>query len=150
MDRRPAHGAGGPQGARHRQWPRRALLPEAGLDAITAQWFEDVRAAPPGPKREIEDWGALFTAVGPDPQGTRSFLLDLPAPLSGPALDHVVAEISRRRGMFGQALSAEDIAVPDRLLDPDDPAGLRHRPDVFLLMARTVHPGRKDRPMPTC
>ncbi|MFB7530217.1 class I SAM-dependent methyltransferase [Streptomyces sp. NPDC056178] len=123
---------------------------EARLDAINAEWFEDMRAALPGSKRETEDWSALFTAVGLDPQGTRSFLLDLPAPLSGPALDQVVAEFSRRRETFGEVLSTEDIAVLDRLLDPEDPAGLRHRPDVFLLMARTVHLGRKDRPMPTC
>lgn len=55
---------------------------EARLDAITADWFEDMRASLPGTKRETEDWSALFTAVGLDPQGTRSFLLDLPAPLS--------------------------------------------------------------------
>ncbi|MFF2407561.1 class I SAM-dependent methyltransferase [Streptomyces sp. NPDC058092] len=116
---------------------------EARLDAITADWFEDMRASLPGTKRETEDWSALFTAVGLDPQGTRSFLLDLPAPLAEPARDHVIAEFTRRREMFEEVLSAEDVAVLDRLLDPEDPAGLRHRPDVFLLMARTVHLGRR-------
>ncbi|MFE7358435.1 class I SAM-dependent methyltransferase [Streptomyces sp. NPDC057543] len=116
---------------------------EARLDAITADWFEDMRASLPGTKRETEDWSALFTAVGLDPQGTRSFLLDLPAPLSEPARDHVIAEFTRRREMFEEVLPAEDVAVLDRLLDPEDPAGLRQRPDVFLLMARTLHLGRR-------
>ncbi|MCX4790559.1 MULTISPECIES: class I SAM-dependent methyltransferase [unclassified Streptomyces] len=116
---------------------------EARLDAITADWFEDMRTSLPGTKRETEDWSALFTAVGLDPQGTRSFLLDLPAPLSEPARDHVIAEFARRREMFEEVLPAEDVAVLDRLLDPEDPAGLRQRPDVFLLMARTVHLGRR-------
>ncbi|WP_327371280.1 class I SAM-dependent methyltransferase [Streptomyces sp. NBC_01217] len=116
---------------------------EARLDAITAEWFEDMRAALPDAKREIEDWSALFAAVGLHPQGTRSFLLDLPAPLSEPARDHVIAEFARRREMLTEALTPEDIAVLDRLLDPEDPAGLRRRPDVFLLMVRTVHLARR-------
>lgn len=115
---------------------------EARLEAINADRFEDMRAALPGTKRETEDWSALFTAVGLEPQGTRGFLLDLPAPLSDRARDHVVAEFTRRREMFAEDLTAEDIAVLDRLLDPEDPAGLRRRPDVFLLSVRTVHLGR--------
>ncbi|MFF3124978.1 class I SAM-dependent methyltransferase [Streptomyces sp. NPDC057908] len=116
---------------------------EARLDVITADWFEDMRASLPGTKRETEDWSALFTAVGLDPQGTRSFLLDLPAPLSAPARDHVIAEFARRREMFEESLAADDIAVLDRLLDPEDRAGLRRRPDVFLLTVRTVHLARR-------
>ncbi|MFE5093035.1 class I SAM-dependent methyltransferase [Streptomyces sp. NPDC056638] len=116
---------------------------EARLDAITADWFEDMRASLPGTKRETEDWSALLSAVGLDPQGTRSFLLDLPAPLSEPARDQVIDEFARRREMFEEFLTADDIAVLDRLLDPEDPAGLRRRPDVFLLTVRTVHLARR-------
>ncbi|MET9658125.1 class I SAM-dependent methyltransferase [Streptomyces sp. NPDC006510] len=117
---------------------------EARLEAVNADRFEDMRAALPGAKRETEDWNALFTAVGLEPQGTRGFLLDLPAPLPDGARDHVVAEFTRRREMLADGLAAEDIAVLDRLLDPEDPAGLRRRPDVFLLSVRTVHLGRRD------
>ncbi|MFF1832731.1 class I SAM-dependent methyltransferase [Streptomyces sp. NPDC058231] len=116
---------------------------EARLDALTAERFEEMRAALPGATRETEDWSALFAAVGLAPQGTRSFLLDLPAPLSGPALGHVVAEFTRRREALADQLAADDVAALDRLLDPEDPAGLHHRPDVFLLTARTVHLGRR-------
>ncbi|MET8437833.1 class I SAM-dependent methyltransferase [Streptomyces sp900116325] len=116
---------------------------EARLDAVTADWFEEMRASLPDARRETEDWSALFTAVGLAPQGTRTFLLDLPAPLSDQARDHVVAEFAQRRDMLADALTADDLAVIDRLLDPDDPAGLHHRPDVFLLTARTVHLARR-------
>ncbi|MFE7426143.1 MULTISPECIES: class I SAM-dependent methyltransferase [unclassified Streptomyces] len=119
---------------------------EARIEAATANWFESMRASLPGSRRETEDWSALLDAAGLRPHGTRSFLLDLPAPLPEPARDHVVAEFTRRREMLEGVLEAEDIAVLDRLIDPEDPAGLRRRPDVFLLMARTVHLGRRGGP----
>ncbi|MFD0025626.1 class I SAM-dependent methyltransferase [Streptomyces sp. NPDC058382] len=116
---------------------------EGRLDVIQAEGFERMRAELPGSKRETEDWAALFTAVGLAPQGTRSFLLDLPAPLTDVARDHVVAEFDRFRAGLGERLDADDRATLDRLLDPGDPAGLHRRNDTFLLMARTFHLGRK-------
>ncbi|QSS94143.1 class I SAM-dependent methyltransferase [Streptomyces sp. M54] len=116
---------------------------EARMGAASATRFEHMRSELPGAKREIEDWGALFGAVGLTPQGTRSFLLDLPAPLSRPAREHVIASIAREREVLGDLLNAEDSAVLERLLDPEDPEGLHHRPDVHLLSARTVHLGRR-------
>ncbi|WP_406457015.1 class I SAM-dependent methyltransferase [Streptomyces sp. NBC_00876] len=116
---------------------------EARMEAVQAELFEEMRADLPDARRENEDWAALFTAVGLAPQGTRSFLLDLPAPLTDVARDHVIAEFTRRRDGLGDRLDAEDTAVLDRLLDPEDPAGLHRRPDTYLLMARTVHLGRR-------
>lgn len=116
---------------------------EDRLDAVQSDAFERMRAELPDTKRETEDWAALFTAVGLDPQGTRSFLLDLPAPLTDVARAHVIAEFDRWREMLSDEVDADDLAVLDRLLDPEDPAGLHHRPDVHLLMARTLHLGRR-------
>ncbi|MEU4262283.1 class I SAM-dependent methyltransferase [Streptomyces argenteolus] len=116
---------------------------EARLDVVSADRFEDMRAALPETTRETEDWSALFAAVGLEPQGTRSFLLDLPAPLPAAALDRAVTDFARRREAFADRLTAEDTATLDRLLDPADPAGLRLRPDVFTLSARTVHLARR-------
>ncbi|MCM2410532.1 class I SAM-dependent methyltransferase [Streptomyces sp. RKAG290] len=116
---------------------------EDRLDAVQSAAFEQMRADLPDAKRETEDWAALFTAVGLTPQGTRSFLLDLPAPLTDVARAHVIAEFGRWREMLSGEVTADDLAALDRLLDPQDPAGLHHRPDVHLLMARTVHLGRR-------
>ncbi|MFJ2022546.1 class I SAM-dependent methyltransferase [Streptomyces sp. NPDC087897] len=130
-----------------RRLPRDIGIGEPGLEArmgaAAAARFERMRSELPGAQRETEDWRALFSAVGLAPQGTRSFLLDLPAPLSGPAREHVVASIAREREVLGDLLTSEDSAVLERLLDPEDPEGLHHRPDVHLLSARTVHLGRR-------
>ncbi|MEU1128053.1 class I SAM-dependent methyltransferase [Streptomyces sp. NPDC005899] len=115
---------------------------ETRLEAVREDWFEDMRASLPGTRRETEDWRGLFAAVGLEPLGARSFLLDLPAPLEGVALDRAVDDFARKREAFADRLTAEDTETLDRLLDPADPAGLRRRPDVFTLSARTVHLGR--------
>ncbi|MFD9498111.1 class I SAM-dependent methyltransferase [Streptomyces sp. NPDC060035] len=117
---------------------------EARLEAISADRFEEMRAGLPDATREIEDWSALFAAVGLEPQGTRSFLLDLPAPISGIARDRAVVEFARKREAFADRLTAEDASALDRLLDPGDPVGLRLRSDLFLLSARTVHLARRE------
>ncbi|PZT77713.1 MULTISPECIES: class I SAM-dependent methyltransferase [unclassified Streptomyces] len=117
---------------------------EARMEAAEAELFQTMRAELPDARREVEDWAALFGAAGLTPQGTRSFLLDLPAPLPDPAREQVVADFTRRRDGLRDHLDAEDNAVLDRLLDPEDPAGLHRRPDVFLLLARTLHLGRRD------
>ncbi|MDQ0792887.1 class I SAM-dependent methyltransferase [Streptomyces sp. B1I3] len=118
---------------------------ETRLEAIREDWFEDMRASLPDTRRETEDWRGLFAAVGLEPQGARSFLLDLPAPLGGVALDRAVADFTRRREVLTDLLTDEDVATLDRLLDPADPAGLRRRQDVFTLSVRTVHVARRAR-----
>lgn len=134
-------------GLQPRQLPRDLGFGRPGLEvrmeAAHAEAFEEMRAELPDATRENEDWAALFTAVGLAPQGTRSFLLDLPAPLGDVAREHVIADLSRLRTGLGDRLDAEDTAALDRLLDPEDPAGLHQRRDTYLLMARTVHLGRR-------
>ncbi|GGZ16201.1 class I SAM-dependent methyltransferase [Streptomyces nitrosporeus] len=116
---------------------------ETRLEAVREGWFDEMRDALPGAVRETEDWSGLFRAVGLEAQGTRSFLLDLPAPLPEAALDRVVADFTRKREVFAERLDAQDIAALDRLTDPADPAGIRRRGDVFMLSVRTVHLGRR-------
>lgn len=111
---------------------------ESRLDAAHEEWFNAMRDSLPGAEREVEDWPTLLTAAGLTPAGTRSFLLDLPAPVASEVRDHVVSTLERVRNA-AEYLDADDVATLDRLLGPDDPAGVRHRPDVFLLDAQTVH-----------
>ncbi|WP_409468403.1 class I SAM-dependent methyltransferase [Streptomyces sp. HC307] len=112
---------------------------QARLDVLEEEWFAEMRSSLPGAVAETEDWPALMTAAGLKPTGTRSFLLDLPAPATGRARAYIAASLSRLRDAFGDQLDATDRATLDRLLDPDDKASVHHRPDVFILAAHTVH-----------
>ncbi|MDC0766510.1 class I SAM-dependent methyltransferase [Streptomyces sp. HD] len=112
---------------------------QARLDALEAEWFAAMRADLPGSVAETEDWPALLSAVGLRPSGTRSFLLDLPAPTTDRARAYIAAQLSRTREGLGDRLDAEDRATLDRLLDPDDKASVHHRPDVFVLAVQTVY-----------
>lgn len=112
---------------------------QARLDALQEEWFARMRAGLPGSVAEAEDWSALLTSAGLRHTGTRSFLLDLPAPASERALGYAADLFTRMRDIAAEDLDPEDLATLDRLLDPADPASLHRRPDVFVLSAYTVH-----------
>ncbi|MER6912023.1 class I SAM-dependent methyltransferase [Streptomyces sp. NPDC000594] len=116
---------------------------EARLDAAHADWFQSMRAALPGATDAVEDWRALLAAAGLTPGGSRSFLLDVPAPAPEPVRDHLARGFARARQALAGVLAEDDLAVLDRLLDPADPLGLALRPDLHLLTARTVHIARR-------
>jgi SAM-dependent methyltransferase len=112
---------------------------QARMDALEEEWFAEMRASLPGAVTETEDWPALMSAAGLRPTGSRTFLLDLPAPAGDRARAYVAATLSRFREAFAEHLDAEDRGTLDRLVDPDDKASVHHRPDVFVLAAHTVH-----------
>ncbi|MFF0450808.1 class I SAM-dependent methyltransferase [Streptomyces sp. NPDC004609] len=116
---------------------------EARLDAATADRFATMRSELPGARDEVEDWRALLTSAGLAPGGTRSFLLDIPAPLPVAAREQLMATFAHRRTAMDGVLDSGDLAVLDRLIDPEDPEGLMHRADTYLLTARTVHTARR-------
>ncbi|MFF5883264.1 class I SAM-dependent methyltransferase [Streptomyces sp. NPDC012589] len=112
---------------------------QARIDAVEEDWFTRMRADLPGSVAQTEDWPALLVAAGLHHTRTRTFLLDLPAPTTDRARAYVAAVLTRTRESLAEDLDAEDRATLDRLLDPDDPASVHHRPDVFVLAAHTVH-----------
>ncbi|MBH5337757.1 class I SAM-dependent methyltransferase [Streptomyces pactum] len=114
---------------------------EARLDAVAEDWFRRMRAGLPGSRETVEDWPALLTAAGLEQVRSRTFLLDVPAPLDDSVRRFVHADLTRTREVLADELDAEDRATLDRLIDPDDAAGVLRRPDVFLLSAQTVHTG---------
>ncbi|WP_028927520.1 class I SAM-dependent methyltransferase [Pseudonocardia acaciae] len=117
----------------------------ARLEAATTERFNRMRDELPGSVRVVEDWPAMLTAAGLTDARSRSFLVDLPAPLAdGPRL-WVRRSLERRRGMAAETLDADDLATLDRLLDPSDPAGVDRRPDLFVLAVKTVHSARRPR-----
>ncbi|WP_393097078.1 class I SAM-dependent methyltransferase [Streptomyces sp. LN325] len=112
---------------------------QSRIDVVHDEFFDRMRAGLPGAVAETEDWPALLTAAGLRHTATRTFLVDLPAPLSDEARAFVVTALTRLRDSLGEGLDPDDLAILDRLLDPEDKAGVNHRPDVFLLTAHTVH-----------
>ncbi|MEU7382757.1 methyltransferase [Streptomyces sp. NPDC042207] len=112
---------------------------QARIDVVQEDWFSRMRAELPGSVAETEDWPALLASAGLEPTGTRSFLLDLPAPVSDRARAYVAAELNRLGEALEGGIAAEDRATLDRLLDPDDEASVHRRSDLFVLKAYTVY-----------
>ncbi|MFE0674706.1 class I SAM-dependent methyltransferase [Streptomyces sp. NPDC058867] len=112
---------------------------QARIDAVQEDWFSKMRTDLPDGVAVSEDWRALMSAAGLRPTGTRTFLLDLPAPAPDRARAVAAATFGRFREVFGEDLDAEDRATLDRLLDPEDESSVHRRGDLFVLTARTVH-----------
>ncbi|WP_037824736.1 MULTISPECIES: class I SAM-dependent methyltransferase [unclassified Streptomyces] len=112
---------------------------QARLRAVEEDAFTAMRADLPGSVAETEDWPAMLSAAGLEHTGTRSFLLDLPAPVTAATRDYVATSLSRLRERIGESLDGDDRTTLDRLLDPADEAGVHRRPDVFVLVAHTVY-----------
>lgn len=115
------------------------LLPR--LEAIS----DDLVAAgehPGGIAPHEGGWPDLLSQAGLSPAGSRSFLLDLPAPLSPAARRMLHHRLTMQRTFAAGHITAKDEHSLDRLLDEDSPEGLLHRPDVFVLGVSTIHIGR--------
>ncbi|WP_261719894.1 class I SAM-dependent methyltransferase [Streptomyces sp. FZ201] len=112
---------------------------EARIDAVQTDWFTEMRASLPGSVPVTEDCRTLMTNAGLKPSGTRTFLLDLPAPTPDRARAVAADTFERVRDKLADHLDAEDRTTLDRLLDPNDEASVHQRPDLYVLAARTVH-----------
>jgi SAM-dependent methyltransferase len=115
------------------------------LDAVQEEAYAEMRAGLPDAKETVEDWPAMLAAAGLTGARSRTFLTDLPAPLDAPARRLLHADLTRLSEGPADRLDATDRATLDRLLDPDDEAGVLRRPDVFWLSAQTVHAAVKPR-----
>lgn len=89
------------------------------------------------------DWPLLMADSGLEHVASRTFLLDLPAPLDSFVRDFVVDRFADLHHKVRDRLSPEDERALFRLNDPEDPAALVNRPDLFLLSASTVHVARR-------
>lgn len=115
----------------------------ARLDVAMEDRFSQMRAELPGSVAVVEDWPAMLRAAGLTDARSKTYLVDHPAPLAEGPRQFVRRSLERRRAMLGEQLDSEDLATLDRLLDPADPAGIDQRADLFLLIAKTVHVGRR-------
>ena len=130
--------------------PSRFLPTECGIGAPGLQERMDAAVAdalaallghgPDSPfPRPVLDWPAQLAEAGLTPVGSRSFLLDRPAPVTPAVRAHVIRRVARTPALAGDHLRDDDRAALEQLLDPDHPLGLHRRPDLFLLAAVTVH-----------
>lgn len=133
-------------GLPHRFLPRDIGIGRPGLqarmDAAQEEWFAAMRAGLPDATATVEDWPALLTRAGLTEPATRSFLTEQRPPLAAATREMLHGHLSRFRDTLADALDAEDRATLEKLLDPDAPTGIRHRPDAFYLAVTTVHAAR--------
>jgi hypothetical protein len=108
----------------------------ARLDATLADRFDGFADQP------ALDWPMQLRAAGLTPTGSRTFLVDLPAPVSRDVRLALIRRVGAIREQVGDWLTRADTTALDRLLDTDDTLGLARRPDLFVLSAHTVHTAR--------
>lgn len=133
--------------ARHLPWDVGAGRPglEVRLEAANDQWFARMRAELPGSTPMPYGWTEALRRAGLADVTTRTTLRERPAPLP----EQERARLAERLAQWVDRLrptglvDPADLAAWDRLLDPDDPAWLGRRTDLFELRARSVHVGVK-------
>ena len=96
-------------------------------------------AHPMGVVEAPRSWPELLAEAGLTRVRSRSFLLDVPAPLPTDTRRYLARTLRRTRELLTDHLGADDLARLDTLTDEDRPESVLHRPDVFLLRAATVH-----------
>lgn len=118
---------------------------ELRLDAVQDKWFAAMRASLPGSVPMAYGWTEALRRAGLTGVTTRTFLTERPVPLSDEERERVVAQLRKRVERLTDEeaphLSPEDLAVWDRLLDPDGEHWLGRRTDLADLSARSIHLG---------
>ncbi|MEU7296719.1 class I SAM-dependent methyltransferase [Streptomyces exfoliatus] len=115
---------------------------QARLDAALEARFAATRARLPGATSVVEDWPCLLASAGLVPAGTRTFLVDFPAPLDLAPRRHLHTRLRRTLDELGERLDLVDRLTLEQLVDGDACTGVLWRPDVFYLTAVTVHTAR--------
>jgi SAM-dependent methyltransferase len=134
---------------RHLPWDVGVGTPglEARLEAAAGHWYTAMRAGIATHKPLPYGWTTAMHRAGLVTVTERTFLIELPAPLSTVARRHALTWLTSRvdQATSAGALSDDDLGAWERLLNPDDPEWLGHREDIHLLEARTVQTGVRTR-----
>jgi SAM-dependent methyltransferase len=117
---------------------------EHRLVAAGQRWFERMRAELPGSVRMPYGWTTALQRAGLGDVRTRTYLIELPAPLSSESQQIVAHSLRTQVDRLADTglLDADDRAAWARLLDPADAAWVGARDDTYLLRARSVHTGQ--------
>jgi SAM-dependent methyltransferase len=114
---------------------------QSRVDAAMSDTFAAMRAALPNATPAVDDWPGMLRASGLKAVASRTFLVDIPAPLPANGRAFLKTNLTRLRDGLAERLDATDLETIARILDDNDPGGLARRDDVFYLVARTVHTG---------
>ena len=120
-------------------------LPAAADDGLTARVnavdhaLSHDHVHPMGAIVAPRSWPELLAEAGLTGVRSRSFLLDLPAPLADAARRHLARTLHRTRELLAKHLTADDVDRLDILTDPEHPESVLRRRDVFMLRATTIH-----------
>lgn len=115
---------------------------EHRLEVARNEWFTAMRENIPDSVRLPIGWNLLLAEIGLTDLETFSYLVHHPAPTSQDVRDMAAERLAWFAEIGVDRLSAEDLAVLHRLLDPADDAFVAARDDVYLLSTRTVYIGR--------
>lgn len=118
---------------------------ELRLDAAQERWFTQMRRDLPGAVPMPYGWPSALRRAGLVDVTSRSFLLDVSAPLGQREAEHVIGRLRRlldHESLVAQ-IGAEDRQLLQRLVDPDDAINHDSAEDMFLLAVSTVHVGRR-------
>ena len=89
------------------------------------------------------DWGAKLTAAGFVVEGERTITVNIERAGSEAVGRYALRSLGRLRGSVADALSTEDLAALDQLLDADGPRSLLRRDDLVVRTERTVWAARR-------
>ncbi|HWL43742.1 MAG TPA: GNAT family N-acetyltransferase [Ilumatobacter sp.] len=116
---------------------------EVRLQAATIDWFwNEVRPAGATVATDA-GWGTLLTQAGLTQVESRTFLLDIPPPLDPDLRQLVATTLAGTAARAGHRLAPDDHAAIAALVDPGRRDSVHHRPDAFILAARTLHVGTR-------
>lgn len=85
-----------------------------------------------------DDWGVRLRAAGFAVETERVLTFSSEPPVPAAVGRYAQLSLSRMREGFGDRLAPEDQAAMDRLVDTDDPLGVRRREDLSVWAERSV------------
>ncbi|MEV7342920.1 class I SAM-dependent methyltransferase [Streptomyces sp. NPDC093544] len=89
------------------------------------------------------DWGTKLTKAGFTVEGERTITVDIGPPQTDAAGRYALSSLRRMRGGVASALTAEDLAAFDQLLDTESPHSILRRSDLGVRTERTVWAARR-------
>jgi SAM-dependent methyltransferase len=89
------------------------------------------------------DWGAKLVAAGFTLEGERTITVEIEHSRSEAVGRYTLSSLRRLRGTVADALSADDLAALDRLLDTGSPGSILRRDDLAVRTERVVWAARR-------